>query len=100
MATKDVAAASNGGVVVVSTSYDERHPPENIIDGNPRSFWATTGLYPQEFIIQLDNLYDVGVVKLNRHSSIVYLSSTSEGRRVHTLAPMHARTLLRQTLVR
>ena len=29
------------------------YPSSFIIDGNDRSFWTTTGLYPQEFVIQL-----------------------------------------------
>ena len=29
----DVALASTGAKIAIATSYDENHPPENIIDG-------------------------------------------------------------------
>ncbi|XP_075412604.1 intraflagellar transport protein 25 homolog isoform X1 [Tenrec ecaudatus] len=47
----DLCLSSEGTEVILATSSDEKHPPENIIDGNPRTFWTTTGLFPQEFII-------------------------------------------------
>merc|ERR1712195_65934 len=50
--------------VVITTSFDERNPPSNILDGFDRSFWATGGLYPQEFMINLDQSYQIASVKL------------------------------------
>ncbi|XP_047400800.1 intraflagellar transport protein 25 homolog isoform X2 [Sciurus carolinensis] len=47
----DLCLSSEGAEVVLATSSDEKHPPENIIDGNPETFWTTTGMFPQEFII-------------------------------------------------
>ncbi|XP_059996000.1 intraflagellar transport protein 25 homolog isoform X6 [Lagenorhynchus albirostris] len=47
----DVCLSSEGTEVILATSSDEKHPPENIIDGNPETFWTTTGMFPQEFII-------------------------------------------------
>ncbi|XP_012783469.1 intraflagellar transport protein 25 homolog [Ochotona princeps] len=47
----DLCSSSEGAEVVLATSSDEKHPPENIIDGNPETFWTTTGMFPQEFII-------------------------------------------------
>ncbi|XP_053726772.1 intraflagellar transport protein 25 homolog [Synchiropus splendidus] len=49
----DSAMASLGAKVVATTSSDENHPPENIIDGNSKTFWMSTGLFPQEIIIRL-----------------------------------------------
>ena len=49
----DVSAEKNGAVVVSASCHDAEHPSSFIIDGNDRSFWTTTGLYPQEFVIQL-----------------------------------------------
>ncbi|KAJ3120742.1 Heat shock protein beta-11 [Physocladia obscura] len=45
--------------VSMATSADSRFPIENIIDGTSKSFWVSTGLYPQEFIISLPTLYVV-----------------------------------------
>ncbi|XP_045440592.1 intraflagellar transport protein 25 homolog isoform X2 [Pipistrellus kuhlii] len=47
----DLCSSSEGTEVILATSSDEKHPPENIIDGNPETFWATTGMFPQEFIV-------------------------------------------------
>ncbi|CAK6950151.1 intraflagellar transport protein 25 homolog isoform X1 [Scomber scombrus] len=47
----DSSLTSLGAKVVVATSSDENHPPENIIDGNTTTFWMSTGMFPQEFII-------------------------------------------------
>lgn len=55
----DAAAASAGGRVIMATCYDERHPPENVIDGNDATFWVTTGLYPQELVVALPMKTDV-----------------------------------------
>ncbi|KAJ3203420.1 Heat shock protein beta-11 [Entophlyctis luteolus] len=46
------------------TSADPRFPAENMIDGNTKSFWATTGLYPQEFMISFPGPYVVKKVTL------------------------------------
>ncbi|XP_062049330.1 intraflagellar transport protein 25 homolog [Lepus europaeus] len=47
----DLCLSSEGAEVILATSSDEKHPPESIIDGNPETFWTTTGMFPQEFII-------------------------------------------------
>ena len=36
-----------------ATSFDERFDPKNVLDGNMKNFWVTTGLYPQELLIEL-----------------------------------------------
>ncbi|KAM4872786.1 intraflagellar transport protein 25 homolog isoform 1-T4 [Thomomys bottae] len=47
----DLCLSTEGSEVVLATSSDDKHPPENMIDGNPETFWTTTGMFPQEFII-------------------------------------------------
>lgn len=47
----DSSLNSLGAKVVVAASSDEDHPPENIIDGDTKTFWMSTGMFPQEFII-------------------------------------------------
>eukprot|EP01138_Halocafeteria_seosinensis_P014259 gb/GECG01014559.1/.p1 GENE.gb/GECG01014559.1/~~gb/GECG01014559.1/.p1 ORF type:complete len:141 (+),score=12.46 gb/GECG01014559.1/:1-423(+) len=49
----DLAHVSRGASIFSSTSYDPEHDANNIIDGDESTFWATTGMYPQEAIIQL-----------------------------------------------
>ncbi|XP_042322058.1 intraflagellar transport protein 25 homolog isoform X2 [Sceloporus undulatus] len=49
----DYCLSSEGAEVVLATSSDEKYPPENITDGRSETFWTTTGMFPQEFIISL-----------------------------------------------
>ncbi|XP_016282575.1 intraflagellar transport protein 25 homolog isoform X3 [Monodelphis domestica] len=51
MRVVDLSLSSEGTEVILATSSDEKYPPENIIDGNAATFWTTTGMFPQEFII-------------------------------------------------
>lgn len=52
-AETDFSTAAYGAAVAMATCSDERHPPEDAINGNPQDFWVTTGCYPQEIVIQL-----------------------------------------------
>jgi len=49
----DVGLASAGAEIIFTSCNDENHPGSNVVDGNDRTFWVTTGLFPQQFIIQL-----------------------------------------------
>ncbi|KAJ7330588.1 Heat shock protein beta-11 [Desmophyllum pertusum] len=60
----DVALSSAGSSIALATSYDENYPPENIIDGSLDTFWPTTGMFPQEFIISFSALMSIGNVKI------------------------------------
>uniref|UniRef100_A0A3P9LY83 Zgc:158640 n=1 Tax=Oryzias latipes TaxID=8090 RepID=A0A3P9LY83_ORYLA len=48
----DSSFSSLDAKVVLASSSDESHPPENIVDGNINTFWMSTGMFPQEFIIR------------------------------------------------
>lgn len=50
--------------VVMATSVDTKHPPENAIDESEKSFWITTGLFPQELIIELKERAKVSTARL------------------------------------
>lgn len=39
--------------VLMATSYDEHYPVDNVLTQANNEFWTTTGLYPQEVLIQL-----------------------------------------------
>eukprot|EP00916_Digyalum_oweni_P008960 GHVL01015090.1.p1 GENE.GHVL01015090.1~~GHVL01015090.1.p1 ORF type:complete len:123 (+),score=15.49 GHVL01015090.1:20-388(+) len=39
--------------VLMVSSLDHRHPPENVIDGDEMTFWMTTGIFPQFLILKL-----------------------------------------------
>lgn len=64
----DVAKSSAGACISLATSSDERYPPENMIDGRNESFWMTTGLYPQEFILTFASLMTINAVTLSSYN--------------------------------
>lgn len=91
----NVALASSGAQISLATSSDEKHQPENIIDGwdnsktwnwrelwfykfenkiirNPNTFWATTGLFPQELIVSFQGLMNISSVKIECCSGNYY----------------------------
>jgi len=40
-------------MVLMASSLDEEHPGANALDGSDRTHWISTGLYPQELLVQL-----------------------------------------------
>ncbi|XP_064606938.1 intraflagellar transport protein 25 homolog [Liolophura sinensis] len=64
----DVALASAGSQVVLATSHDDKHPPEHIIDGNTDTFWVTTGMFPQEFIVTFTKMMSMKNIELSTHN--------------------------------
>mmetsp|Transcript_64003 Transcript_64003/g.187804 ORF Transcript_64003/g.187804 Transcript_64003/m.187804 type:complete len:224 (+) Transcript_64003:152-823(+) len=50
---QDQACERSGGKVFFATSHDPHHPAENAIDGRDGTYWISTGLYPQEIILQV-----------------------------------------------
>ncbi|KAM6965153.1 intraflagellar transport protein 25 homolog [Aplochiton taeniatus] len=64
----ETALKSLGGQVVLATSSDENHPPDNIIDGNTETFWVSTGMFPQEFIIRLTECLKVNLLTMHSHN--------------------------------
>lgn len=41
--------------VLFSSSFDDKFPPQSILENNNSTLWVSTGLYPQEIFIQLEN---------------------------------------------
>ncbi len=68
----DVAAASTGAVVSIATSNDENHPASNIIDGDESTFWMTTGLFPQAFVISFPSMVEFRALQL-RSTGVKYV---------------------------
>ncbi|XP_069719248.1 intraflagellar transport protein 25 homolog [Phaenicophaeus curvirostris] len=51
MRGSDWCRGSAGAAVLLATSGDERHPAGSVTDGSSETFWTTTGMFPQEFIV-------------------------------------------------
>lgn len=52
--------------VKCATSFDERFDPKNVLDKDDlQTFWLTTGLYPQEILIQLKAPKMISEIKFN-----------------------------------
>lgn len=60
----DVSLAQSGASVTLATSNDEDFPPENIIDGKTDTFWATTGQFPQEFVISFKSMINIAKISI------------------------------------
>mmetsp|Transcript_43322 Transcript_43322/g.70305 ORF Transcript_43322/g.70305 Transcript_43322/m.70305 type:complete len:139 (-) Transcript_43322:97-513(-) len=59
----DLALDAAGASVIVATSFDDRHPPESIVDGRDDTFWSTTGLFPQEFIVSFNSPVQISRIR-------------------------------------
>ncbi|GLC38550.1 Intraflagellar transport protein 25 [Pleodorina starrii] len=59
---KDYAREENGGLIVMASCSDERFPPENMLDGKDNTFWITTGMFPQEFVLKLESCIRVSKI--------------------------------------
>ncbi|KAK5871596.1 hypothetical protein PBY51_004468 [Eleginops maclovinus] len=59
---------SLGAKVVVASSSDENHPPENITDGHTNKFWMSTGMFPQEFILRFAEPTNISAVTVDSYN--------------------------------
>jgi hypothetical protein len=79
----ELASATEGARVLMSTSFDVRRPPERIFE-NEKGYFITTGGFPQEIVIQLGktstirsiDLVSIGVGKIELAG---YESPNSDG---------------------
>eukprot|EP00746_Dinoflagellata_sp_MGD_P161262 gnl/MRDRNA2_/MRDRNA2_88342_c0_seq1.p2 gnl/MRDRNA2_/MRDRNA2_88342_c0~~gnl/MRDRNA2_/MRDRNA2_88342_c0_seq1.p2 ORF type:complete len:137 (-),score=30.78 gnl/MRDRNA2_/MRDRNA2_88342_c0_seq1:231-641(-) len=60
----DYASKAQGGKVLMVSSLDERHLGENIIDGSDNTYWISTGLYPQEVLVELGQPINASQIKI------------------------------------
>uniref|UniRef100_A0A8D3A5I7 Heat shock protein, alpha-crystallin-related, b11 n=1 Tax=Scophthalmus maximus TaxID=52904 RepID=A0A8D3A5I7_SCOMX len=64
----DSSLSSLGAKVVVASSGDENHPPENITDGSTETFWMSTGMFPQEFIVRFAEATTMSAVTVDSYN--------------------------------
>ena len=50
--------------VIFASSYDEKHPPENIFTNKNNEFFSSTGMFPQQICIQLNALKSIKTIEL------------------------------------
>lgn len=50
--------------VLMASSLDEEHPPDNVIDGSDATYWISTGLYPQMILLELGQPTRISTVRL------------------------------------
>mmetsp|Transcript_92783 Transcript_92783/g.198952 ORF Transcript_92783/g.198952 Transcript_92783/m.198952 type:complete len:210 (-) Transcript_92783:41-670(-) len=55
----------SGGRVFMVSSLDPDHLGENVLDSNDRTYWISTGLYPQEILLELGQPANVSSVRLS-----------------------------------
>lgn len=59
-----LADINSGGNILFATSYDLNHAPINVIDGKSSSYWISTGVFPQELILQFSDTSSIRKVEL------------------------------------
>jgi len=64
----DIGLSSAGSSISLASSSDPSYPPDNILDGKPETFWLTTGMFPQEFIVTFASVMNVNNVKITCHN--------------------------------
>lgn len=64
----DIASLSSGSRISLVTSYDNSHCPEHMLDGRNETFWTSTGMYPQEFIISFASLMRVSSISITSYN--------------------------------
>ena len=77
----DIALASVGTKISVSTSSDDEHQPEAMIDGRTDTFFVTTGMFPQEVVFSFASLMKVesfGLASCNVHRFVIEKSANSD----------------------
>ena len=50
--------------IIFSSSYDEKNPPENILNPSKDKFFSSTGMFPQEICIQFDSVRTIKSVSI------------------------------------
>eukprot|EP00040_Diaphanoeca_grandis_P014936 m.75884 g.75884 ORF g.75884 m.75884 type:complete len:143 (+) comp24836_c0_seq2:117-545(+) len=58
----NLALESTGAQVSQASSWDSRHPPDSVIDGQTGTFWTTTGMFPHELIITFDSVVQISSI--------------------------------------
>mmetsp|Transcript_35166 Transcript_35166/g.56531 ORF Transcript_35166/g.56531 Transcript_35166/m.56531 type:complete len:294 (-) Transcript_35166:65-946(-) len=61
---QNLTLSSEGAQICHVTSRDHRFPASNILDGDPRTFWLSTGLFPQEIMIGLPSVSTIERIKI------------------------------------
>ncbi|XP_051543937.1 intraflagellar transport protein 25 homolog isoform X2 [Myxocyprinus asiaticus] len=72
----DAALSSYGAQIVLVSSSDENHPPENIIDGKTETFWVSTGMFPQEFIIRFPDNMKIFTISIHSYNKFEHTESS------------------------
>ncbi|XP_043190760.1 uncharacterized protein LOC122364455 [Amphibalanus amphitrite] len=64
----DLGLSASGTSIVQASSFDARYPPKCIVDGRMDTFWMTTGLYPQQFVLKLPGLHALDKISIQTYN--------------------------------
>ncbi|PAA77054.1 hypothetical protein BOX15_Mlig023458g1, partial [Macrostomum lignano] len=65
-------ANPESAMVTVATSSDPNHRPDFILTDDPKEFWMSTGLFPQEFVISFNSQMEISSISLS-HVNIQHM---------------------------
>lgn len=60
----ELANEFSGASILSASSFDIKHPPSSVIDGEYNSFWLTTGSFPQEIVVQLGEVSQIKGIEI------------------------------------
>ncbi|CAF0748981.1 unnamed protein product [Didymodactylos carnosus] len=77
-----------GPFISMCTSADPEYPASNILDGSDKTFWMTTGMFPQEFIISFQQPIEIRHIRFittNVKSFAMFTTSNMEAKSFEAL---------------
>lgn len=89
MRNKNKLAASEGSTVLMTSSFDTSFDKSNLIDGKTSTYWSSTGMFPQEVLIELATATALSSVTFTGYNiRSVKVDGFVELPRSHRLAPV------------
>ena len=84
----DLAHMETGTEVHSTSSLDIEHQPDNIIDGDQSTFWTSTGLFPQEFVLKLGASASITKIKTSTTNVRHFVVESCDGPSPVTWVPV------------
>ena len=84
----DLAHMETGTEVHATSSLDVDHQPDNIIDGDQTTFWSSTGMFPQEFVLKLGSSASIVKIKTSTTNVRHFVVESCDGPSPVTWVPV------------
>jgi heat shock protein beta-11 len=75
----DLALEVNGASIHCATCFDPRYPPSAMIDGDDRTYWTSTGGFPNEIVLSLGDTSKVQSIRIQSTGVRKLVIESSDG---------------------